>query len=362
MGLKLVSPLRRAWVLCALSGCLAPLAPCAAATFPNLYQVTVAPDPAAPDQNTAATELALAKLLVRVTGSRTAAFDPELQALLRNPNVVNSRGTDLQGQTIVGFNASVVDAALSARNMPIWGAERPLTLLWIAVDDGVGGRALLGTNAAATEVSPSMAEILAGIRAELAAVSDERGLPLALPLLDLEDLTAVTFADVWGGFEDRVAAASARYRADAILIGRVRPGVLGSEVQWLLVKDGQRRLLDGLTLRDGLDAVADLYASEGSAVGAAATTRVSVLDVGSVADYGRVMRYLETLSVLQSIDVESLERGVLNLKVTARGDPQVLERVLMLGGVLSPAGGFGGPAVPGGSLSFRVNRGGGAGQ
>ncbi len=67
------------------------------------------------------------------------------------------------------------------------------------------------------------------------------------------------------------------------------------------------------------------------------------------------MSYLETLSVLQSVDVESLERGVLTLRVAARGDAQVLERVLALGGVLAPAGGSSGVQPPGG-LVFRVAR------
>jgi hypothetical protein len=156
-------------------------------------------------------------------------------------------------------------------------------------------------------------------------------------LLDLEDLGVVTFADVWGGFDDRVSAASARYRADAVVIGRVRPGLTGSEVQWLLLRGAERRALAGGALRDGLDAVADAYAAELSTVGAASTTLIRILDVTSSADYGRVMSYLEQQSVLQTVDVESLENGVLDLRVAARGDARVLERILALGGVLRPA-------------------------
>jgi hypothetical protein len=247
---------------------------------------------------------------------------------------------------------------LKQLNWPVWGAERPLILLWIAVDDGVGGRAILGANAPGAETSPTTAELLATIRPELDAVADERGLLLALPLLDLEDLTAVTFNDIWGGFEDYVLAASTRYRADAVLTGAVRPGLLGNEVQWLLLKDGERRPLNGITLRDGLDSVADLYAAEFGVVGDASTARLTVLDIGNLNDYGKVMSYLDTLSVLQSVDVESFERGVLSLRLTTRGDARVLERLLALGGVLSPAG-SGSAQGSAGTLAFRVNRGAG---
>src|SRR5215471_14859952 len=190
-----------------------------AATFPNLYVVTVQPDPAAADQRAAATEAALAGLLVRVTGNRYAALDPQLQPLIHSArDYYNSYGTDRQGRWPVTFNAQRVEAALAQLNIPVWGAERPLTLLWVAVDDGAGGRAELPANELPTDITPALAELLTMIRMELAAVADERGLPIVLPLIDAEDLRAVTFTDVWGGFDDRVLPASARYRADAVLI------------------------------------------------------------------------------------------------------------------------------------------------
>jgi hypothetical protein len=62
------------------------------------------------------------------------------------------------------------------------------------------------------------------------------------------------------------------------------------------------------------------------------------------------MSYLERQSVLETVDVESYGDGTLRLRVAARGDARVLERVLALGGVLRPAGGVGSV----GSLTFEV--------
>jgi hypothetical protein len=195
-----------------------------------------------------------------------------------------------------------------------------------------------------------MVDLLTMLRTELAAVADARGLPVVLPQLDAEDLAGIKFEDVSSGVEDRVIAASARYRADAVLIGRAHPGLVGTEVEWLLLKDGERRMIEGAAVRDGLDAVADQYASELSVVGGATTSRLRVLDVKTPDDYGRVMSYLEKVGSLQSVDVESLERGTLTVRVAARGDARVLERVLALGGVLRPDS-----ATPGGgALVFRI--------
>jgi uncharacterized protein len=329
-------------------------APSIAATVTDLYTVTVVPEPGAQDQRRAAVRAAMGQLLVRVTGSRSAALDPALQSLIASPDeYLSSYGLDRQGRAVVGFRRAPVERALTSLALPVWGPERPLTLLWIAVDDGSGGRALLGANDT-TDIgaltTPQMAELLTAVRTEIQAVADERGLPVAWPLLDLEDLNAVTFTDVWGGFDDRIVAASARYRADAVLIGRVRPGLTGNEVDWLFVSGIDRHALPGSGIRDGLDAAADRYAADFATIGGASVTLLTVRDVLTPAAYGRVMSYLERQSLFESVDVESYGDGMLSLRVAARGDARVLERVLALGGVLRPAAAVGSL----GSLTFEI--------
>jgi hypothetical protein len=329
-------------------------APGGAATVTDLYTVTVAPDRTALDQRQAAMQAAMARLLIRVTGSRNAPLEPVVQPLISAPDaLLTSYGSDREGRPVVGFSRGQVERALTELGMPVWGPERPLTLLWVAVDDGAGGRALLSANEAmqfGVPVTPQMTELLAAVRTEVAVAAEERGLPIAWPLLDLEDLNAVTFTDVTGGFEDRIVAASARYRADAVLIGEVRPGIFGNEVEWLFVHGVERQALPAAGVRDGLDAAADRYAADLATVGGANVALLTVRGVLTAADYGRVMSYLERQSVLESVDVESYGDGTLSLRVAARGDARVLERVLAFGGVLRPAtagGAFG-------SLTFEV--------
>src|SRR5436190_285082 len=116
------------------------MAPSGAATLANMYSVTVEPDPAAADQREAATQAAMARLLIRVTGNRNAPLDPALQPLLTDSGkYLSSYGDDRQGRALVGFSRGGVERALTQLGKPVWGAERPLTLLWVAVDDGAGG-------------------------------------------------------------------------------------------------------------------------------------------------------------------------------------------------------------------------------
>jgi hypothetical protein len=69
------------------------------------------------------------------------------------------------------------------------------------------------------------------------------------------------------------------------------------------------------------------------------------------------MSYLEGLSALQAIDVEGLEGELLSLRVAARGDVDVLERMFTLGRVLQLADTRQGAIADGGNtLVLRIAR------
>jgi hypothetical protein len=325
-----------------------------AATFPDLDTITVIPGPAARDPRAEAERLAMMQLLTRMTGRRDAAQAPELAHLIADVrSYVNSWGYLDRERVRVGFNSTAVASELTSANWPVWGAERPETLLWIAVDFGDGQRALMGASPVAAEWTPEFAEFMLDLRTQLDAVASERGLPVTYPLLDLQDLDSITFAEVWGGFDGLISAASERYNADGVLVGRIAVSSFGLDVRWTFLDEGRGAVL-GTDIRGGLDWLADQYAAEFGVVGGARSARVTVLDVTSLAAYGRVMSYLESLSVLQSVDVEGFDGSTLNLRIAARGDDRVVERLLTLGGVLVTVSGVPGLSAPTDGLVFRV--------
>src|SRR5262245_44209267 len=171
------SLLRRSFAV-ALAGIATWAAPIGAATLTNLYSVTVTPDAAASDQREAALKAAMALLLIRVTGSRNAPLEPALRPVLNEPDkYLSSYGDDRQGRALVGFSRAQVERMLTELGQPVWGPERPLTLLWVAADDGAGGRGLLGAGEASdcgTPTTPAMKEQLKAVREEIVAAADER--------------------------------------------------------------------------------------------------------------------------------------------------------------------------------------------
>jgi hypothetical protein len=302
----------------------------------------------------------MAQLLERITGRTNAGEDPELLHIVRDAaRYVNSSGLLDRERFQVGFIASDVDRALTAAGWPVWGAERPMTLLWVAVDGGNGERGLLSASFNPTEWSPEMAMLMQSLEQQLRDAANARGLPITLPLLDLEDLQQIGFADVWGAFDERVENASLRYGTDAYLLAQVRSSAFGLDIRWTLVQGGRRRVRLSTGVDDGIDWVAEEYASDYSVVGGNRTLRLTVHNVRSLTDYGRVMSYLESVSLLASVDVEGFDGTELNLRLAARGDEAVLERVLALGGVLaraSPAALPGSGALGDDAMQFEVVR------
>lgn len=332
-----------------------------AAVFENLYTVTVPLEFEVVEGQEPLTEedyvrLAMGQLLTRVTGRSDAFLDPTLGDLVINADqYVIQRGYPDRENLLVSFDARAIEDALVQRNQPVWGEERPLTLLWVAVDAGFGARGILAAEAPDATENEALAVVEEELRAQLELAASDRGLPISLPLWDLQDRRALDFIDVWGGFSDRVRQASERYAADAVLSGRVRVTERGYDVQWTLIRGRGQIILPGGSLRSGLDRLADLYAGEFSSIGGALATRVIVVDVATLEDYGRVMRYMEGLSVLDAVDVEDFSGATLTLRVAARGGPAVLERVLTLSDVLmrSPTTTAG---LPDGQLTFALAR------
>ncbi len=159
---------------------------------------------------------ALAQVLVRITGQSTIMTRADVQqALQRASRLVfrfrfYQRDHDTQPpetRVEVGFDPEGVRALVRRLSLPWWGAERP-ELLWVAVLDQTTARSLINT-----EIFPPLDEGMQTAR--------ERGLPLTLPLLDLDDQRTLSPVELWGGFTDSLGSARKRYGSDGWLLLRL---------------------------------------------------------------------------------------------------------------------------------------------
>ena len=322
---------------------LAAAAPARAAQVAELYTVRVPVDRSEPDWREQAYRRALSQVLVRVTGQRAAAGDPGLDALFEDPaRLVQGyrRGAD---ETLwVSFDGRAIAARLREAGRAVWGGERPVTLLWLAVDRGGGDRDLI---AAEDEPAPAAlpgrstrppddadADPDRFLRQRVEDVARARGLPLVWPLLDAEDRGSVAFSDVWGGFEQPVLEASSRYGANSILLGRIDAD--GRQLpRWTWYFGGEQRQWRA-SIEDAVHRVADLMAGQLAAVGdeRASSARLTVTGVEDLAAYAEVSRYLASVSVVRGLRLEELADNALTYRLELLGAPERLGRVLRLSG------------------------------
>ncbi|MEM7209138.1 MAG: DUF2066 domain-containing protein [Pseudomonadota bacterium] len=338
-----------------------------AATVSNLYYTSVAVVGQDAVERRRGFRLALESVLVKLTGDGAVATLPQLANLMRNaqvhvaqyryvalPGVDESKTNQAQAQqadegsesgsasvTIsepthileVNFAQSSLNRALNEIGLPLWGAERPETLLWLAVQE-TGRRYILSGGATNA------------VRDALNEVAEKRALPILLPLMDLQDQGTVNFTDVHGGFSGRVQDASSRYGVDTVMTGSLRQAASGWTSSWVLYRNNtlyewQGR---GSNINDvigvGMEGLANQLASSFSiAVNYAESSilRVRVDGIDSLDDYARVLAYLSGLAVVEKVDVALVESEVSHFILSTLGGVADLRDAVTLNAVLQPS-------------------------
>jgi len=162
---------------------------------------------------------ALSWVLVKVTGLSEAESAAARARLFPNSSSLVQRYSVLSDEQVqIDFDPLAVRKVLDGAGMPVWGPDRPLVAVWLAVDIGGGQRYILSGGSGGGRSAQDDAED--ELRLAVQDIAASRGLPIVLPLVDAQDLSRVSFSDLWGDFRDPVVTASQRYGAEAVLIGR----------------------------------------------------------------------------------------------------------------------------------------------
>jgi len=318
----------------ALITLLATGSPVLSATVEGLYNLRVPVETREREDRSEAIKQAMETILIRMTGDGSIAQNPEVSDVIRGASGFVRRfqyfPTDDAYELQIDFDESRLTKNIANRGLPVWGRERPSVLAWIAVS-GSGSRYLVGSN------QPRGTRNVLKQRAEL------RGIPLTLPVLDLEDRNAVQSGDVAGGFYDTIEGASKRYGADSLLVGYARQSRSLWTVKWRL-KEGAQVVVyesDGRSLASALEQGIDLLASNLAAWHATQGFTdqeeyllLSVHDVQTLGDYFRVRDYLAGLDAVSKVVPDMVQIPEVRLRVSMRGTARNLERLIMLSDVL----------------------------
>jgi hypothetical protein len=319
--------------------CAVVVAPVARAVeVPTLYTAEVPFDSSARNARERAYDLALAEVILRFSGSELSNDAAAIEQLFPDPAAYVMQFRSGGEDTLwVSFDGAAIEQTLRAAGQTAWGADRPLTLVWLAVDWGQGRREIVAADDPEREErSINRNELL---RERILESAERRGLPLLFPLLDTVDLQSVTFSDIWGGFDERVIEASRRYGADSVLIGRIRPGSSRRE-NWSYFFSGDSRSWNG-SPELVVGQVADLLAAEFAVGGSAPLESVAIAVSGivSVDLYGQLHSILNGVSLIEEFAITEVSGDRVSLRVGVRGGAERLRRALGFKGLIEQDGG-----------------------
>lgn len=307
-----------------------------AVEVPTLYTAEVPYDRTARNARQKAYDRALGVVLLRVSGSLLSSDAMTIKQLFPDSSAYVVQFRPGARDTLwVSFDGQAIEQTLRDAGQTVWGSDRPLTVVWLAVDRGQGRREIVAADDPDGESHDARSiDRNALLRERILEIADRRGLPLVFPLLDAEDLQSVTFSDIWGGFDERIINASRRYAADSVLIGRIRTAG-GSRENWSYYFSGSERRWNG-SPESVVSQIADLLAGEMSVGGSSplALVELAVSGIVSVDAYGDLHRILGNASVIEDYRITEVSGDRVALRVEVRGGAERLRRALQFTGLV----------------------------
>jgi len=289
-------------------------------------------------------DAALGQVLVKVTGQGGAAADSVVMESFGDSSVLVQQYRINPDDTVwVMFDPVGIKRILDQLEQPIWGEERPTTLVWLIMDAGEGERTILASDSDVRNRTDfeertkdsQIALLEESIREELQNTADQRGVPIFLPLVDTEELATISVSEVWGGFSESLVDASIRYGADAVLVGRARLSSRDpAEVRWTLLLE-QERFDWAADIASGPNELANLFAARlATSGGSSRRVLLEVVGIETLNDYGRISKYLSALDVIEDYSVNRVSDSDVIFSLSVRGDVEHLTRTIALRGVL----------------------------
>lgn len=333
----------------------------------DIYRTEVLVKNQSEAERNAAARASFGELIVRVSGQRAAVSHPLIQQALPKaqnylfgfaykslPEQITDNGKSASATGLqLNFEPRAIEKLLRDAQLPLWPATRPKVLVWLVAKGPAGLR-----------VIPQPTDVQA-----MQVQADYRGLPLVFP----QPEAGITANDLWSVNVEKINAASLRYKADAILIGRYTPSSIGSIPSpspalsatvneaidtantpgaagpwvgdWQLLHAGNIQSFTDETpevsglFASAVDRAADYFANQYAIAPTNQGPQTIVLRVRNITSFGafkEVQRYLDDLAMVQRMEIVTVNPEGLLVRLTAEGDTRLLLSTIALGRRLVP--------------------------
>ena len=299
----------------------------------DLYQDILKVDDKSRDTRLAASRKALLNVLVKVSGDESA--DQNKLAQQRTKNISDymlkfeyDEKANGQLNLVVKFEARKINELIKELNLPLWGVQRPLVAIWLGIEDN--WRRELVTQ----ESYPQLEQLIYD-------KAGRRGLPVVVPLLDLQDRRLVGIPEVWGNFSEPVEEASRRYSAERSITARMyqEPDSETWILDWRFTNDdlfdsnrleGDKQQIVGQMIDSLAMGLANEYAIDPNAYYEQAAATLTLKGTQSFVDIELAKRRLQSLSVVTQATIMRKTSEFVEFKLNHTGSVGDLKKGLGL--------------------------------
>ncbi|MGH1462141.1 MAG: DUF2066 domain-containing protein [Neptuniibacter sp.] len=279
---------------------------------------------------------ALQQVLVKVAGRSDLLGNPTINAQLpvaedylqQFSYQPHSENGDTQEQSLLlDFNSIAVNGLMKHAGYKQLGSQRPTVLIWLASDQ-TGEQTYLTAES----------NVIKRFKKE----ADRRGLPLQLPIFDLEDQVSLPVSDLWGLFTNSIEKASARYLPDAVLAARLQTSDTGfNQVEWMILdrSNPQRHSTAG-TLDQVIPELVNLTADQLFSPIVAPVSydlshfqsglAVNISNITKFSDFIQATDYLRSLPIVKTVIPERVKGSDVTVRVALDGSSDLLKQALAL--------------------------------
>jgi hypothetical protein len=335
------------WLLVALLG-FSPVQTVKAVVIDDLYTVALMVSDQTADLRLEAFEAAFDLVLIKVSGSDEAQKSPAILRLAKKssrfvkqfsyesrPGINDEGGATKILYLKVNFDQQLIEQLLRKYNFPIWGRERPSSLLVINSQSGETIHIVTGDSA------PKMVELLDDAALKM-------GVPTLLPLMDLEDISLVDASDVTKRDFNVINNMATRYWPDAVVVGEIveldpehwqgawEVRFADQIFEWRHSASNQKDILDQLIAH-----LASVLALEYALEYHQRNEQELLLRVSSMQGISPlilVQKYLGSLNVVESVRVALISKKEVTFYLKLRNTVEDLQKLINIGNVLEQQG------------------------
>ena len=310
-----------------------------AADVANLYTAEVPISGKSEGELEEAVGLALKSVLVKITGNTSGAGDTVsvlidgAMSFLERYSYIEGEDTDLVYLSAT-FDQSILNSELTTLEIPVWGKERPNTLLKVLVDKGFGYE----------DIQHEEYDFLLKMFSELAR---NRGLPIKFSKKQsLERVDGELFSLDYSGVEHDFLeeGLEQKYPASCVVVVNLREsnGDIW-EASWSLsIGEEETKfqsegdLLDIVT-SEIIDSVADRVAEiflDPNIVRNPEAIELGIIGLARSTEFLEVLAYLSKLDLVDNVSISSIQKEQINLSVSTLKSRRELLQSIAFGNYL----------------------------